>query len=185
MSFWAVVRTLRQREAFVVERLQAAGYVTLLPRTKTAGTNEPRIFVAQADISRTGRGQAAEKQGDRQGRWWRADVGKQVFAVTSPKRPRRQWLGKASACSPPARVVFHLCPPMRIREAFRYFWPIGTARFWPCSRSVSLSVNPDSVLCRDPSLGVARLAGYRVMPTITRISFIKSRFTRERSSPGP
>jgi hypothetical protein len=89
----------------------------------SAGTNEPRIFVAQADSTRTRRGQAAEKLGDRKGRRWRADVGKQVFAVISPNATETAMAGKASGCAPPVRAAFHLCPLMRIREAFRYFWP--------------------------------------------------------------
>jgi len=46
-----------------------------------------------------------------------------MFAVTSAaataRRQQLKTLGLLAACP----AVFHLCPLMRIREAFRYFWP--------------------------------------------------------------
>jgi transcriptional antiterminator RfaH len=41
MSFWAVARTLPQREAFAAERLQEGGFEVFLPKVKTDRASEP------------------------------------------------------------------------------------------------------------------------------------------------
>jgi transcriptional antiterminator RfaH len=52
MSFWAVARTLPQREAFAAERLEEGGYEVFLPRVKTKRASEPlfhNVFVKIID----------------------------------------------------------------------------------------------------------------------------------------
>jgi hypothetical protein len=34
---------------------------------------------------------------------------------------------KPRVCAPLVRAAFHFCPLMRIRDAFRYFWPVPNA----------------------------------------------------------
>jgi hypothetical protein len=47
-----------------------------------------------------------------------------MFAVTpAAATTGRQWL-ESSGLITVVRAAFHLCPLMRIREAFRYLWPI-------------------------------------------------------------
>jgi hypothetical protein len=49
-----------------------------------------------------------------------------MFAVTpAVATASRQWL-KSSGLITVVRATFHLCPLMRIREAFRYLWPGDT-----------------------------------------------------------
>jgi hypothetical protein len=49
-----------------------------------------------------------------------------MFAVTpAAATTGRQWL-KSSGLITVVRAAFHLCPLMRIREAFRYLWPYCT-----------------------------------------------------------
>src|SRR5271163_3152389 len=51
-------------------------------------------------------------------------VGNHMFAVTSAAATARMATAeKPRIYSPPVTAPFHLCPLMRIREAFRYFWP--------------------------------------------------------------
>nr|HEV8008671.1 hypothetical protein [Bradyrhizobium sp.] len=58
----------------------------------------------------------------------------QMFAVTpAAATTGRQWL-KSSGLITVVRAAFHLCPLMRIREAFRYLWqPLMTPILSPTS----------------------------------------------------
>src|SRR5271168_4323533 len=50
-------------------------------------------------------------------------VGNQMFAVTSAAAVTRWRSLKSLGLRAASLTAFHLCPLMRIRETFRYFWP--------------------------------------------------------------